>query len=197
MKIDDIGNLWLKCIEGSVFVSGILGEIIVKNDPIKIFDLKILKEIISRNNDFDEVARDRYSRMAITYAHINKPTNTLSSALWFAVIHLTALEMIQILFPSNSVSNTPSPSTSTEFHNINHCDGGYSAASSSADTNCNGRTFSSTSSGSSSHHSAVSSAYWNRQLRSRGGAYKKINREPNIVYSSSRNATNFESELLL
>ncbi|VIO89778.1 Uncharacterized protein BM_BM8761 [Brugia malayi] len=191
MKIDDIGNVWLKCIEGSVFVSGILGEIIVKNDPIKIFDLKILKEIVSRNNDFDEIARDRYSRMAITYAHINKPTNPLSSALWFAVINLTALEMIQILFPSNSVSNTPSPTTSAEHHSINHCDG-YSATS-SADTNCNVRTVSSTSSGSSSHYSAVSSAYWNRQLRSRGGAYKKINREPN-VYSSSRNATNYESE---
>ncbi|VDO46947.1 unnamed protein product [Onchocerca flexuosa] len=70
MKIDDIGNIWLKCTEGSVFVSGILGEIIVKNDPIKIFDLKILKEFILRHNDFDDSARDRFNRMAITYAHV-------------------------------------------------------------------------------------------------------------------------------
>uniref|UniRef100_A0A0R3RKQ0 MH2 domain-containing protein n=1 Tax=Elaeophora elaphi TaxID=1147741 RepID=A0A0R3RKQ0_9BILA len=191
MKIDDVGNVWLKCTEGSVFVTGILGEIIVKNDPIKIFDLKIIKEFVSLHSDFDEAARDRYSRMAITYAHVDKPTDPLSSSLWFAVIHLTALEMIQILLPSNSASNTPSQSASTELHNINHCDG--CSQSSSADTNCNGRTVSSrSSSGSSSHYSGVSSAYWNRQLRSRGGAYKKINREPNIY--SSRNATNPEQE---
>lgn len=36
MKIDDAGNVWLKCIEGSVFVSGILGEMIVQNDPVKV-----------------------------------------------------------------------------------------------------------------------------------------------------------------
>ncbi|KAL3990138.1 MH2 domain family protein [Acanthocheilonema viteae] len=192
MKIDDVGNVWLKCTEGSVFVNGILGEIIVKSDPIKIFDLKILKEFVSRHSDFDEVARDRYSRMAITYAHVDKPTDPLSSALWFAVIHLTALEMIQILFPNNSAPNTPSPSASIELHSMNHGDG-YSQ-SSSADTNCNGRTVSSISSGSSSHYSGISSAnFWNRQLKLRGGAYKKINREPN-VYLSSRNATNPEQE---
>ncbi|EFO15721.2 hypothetical protein LOAG_12788 [Loa loa] len=191
MKIDDVGNIWLKCIEGSVFVTGILGEIIVRNDPIKIFDLKLLKEFVSRHKDFDETVRDRYSRMAITYAHVDKPTDPLSSALWFAIIHLTALEMIQILLPGNSASNTPSPSASTDLHSINHSDG-YSQ-SSSADINCNGRTISSTSSGSSSYYSGITSAYWNRQLRSRGGAYKKINREPNI-HLSSRNTTNPEQE---
>lgn len=36
MKIDDFGNVWLKCTEGSVFVNGILGEMVVKNDPIKV-----------------------------------------------------------------------------------------------------------------------------------------------------------------
>lgn len=36
MKIDDVGNVWLKCTEGSIFVTGILGDIIVKNDPIKV-----------------------------------------------------------------------------------------------------------------------------------------------------------------
>uniref|UniRef100_A0A8R1TQ80 MH2 domain-containing protein n=1 Tax=Onchocerca volvulus TaxID=6282 RepID=A0A8R1TQ80_ONCVO len=198
MKIDDIGNIWLKCTEGSVFVSGILGEITVKNDPIKIFDLKILKEFVLRHNDFDDSARDRYSGMAITYAHIDKPTDPLSSALWFAVIHLTALEMIQILLPSNSASNTPSPSTSTELHSINHCDGYLQSGN--MDTNCNGRVVSSISS-SSSYHSGINSVYWNHEsfilfkdfIKSRGGASKKINRESKI-YLSPRNAINSEQE---
>lgn len=46
MKIDDVGNVWLKCTEGSIFVTGILGEITVKNDPIKVrgeFSHKIIK----------------------------------------------------------------------------------------------------------------------------------------------------------
>ncbi|VDK69430.1 unnamed protein product [Litomosoides sigmodontis] len=192
MKIDDVGNVWLKCTEGSVFVTGILGELIVESDPIKIFDLRILKEFVSRHSDFDHAARDRYSRMAITYVHVDKPADPLSSALWFAVIHLTALEMIQILLPSsNSASNAPSPLASTELHSVNHCDG--RSQSNSADTNCNVRTISSISSGSSSHCSGVSSAYGNRQLRSRGGAYKKINREPN-VYLSSMNTAHSEQQ---
>lgn len=43
MKIDDVGNVWLKCTEGSVFVTGILGEIIVKSDPIKVRGIKFTK----------------------------------------------------------------------------------------------------------------------------------------------------------
>ncbi|MCP9263351.1 Carboxypeptidase D [Dirofilaria immitis] len=186
IKIDDFGNVWFKCTEGNIFVNEMLGEVIVKNDPIKIFDLKILKEFVLRHDDFDDAARDRYSRMAITYAHIDKSTDSLSSALWFAVIHLTALEMIQILFPSHAATNVLSPLINTELHSINHFDG-YSQ-SSSANTNCTGRTVSSISSGS-SYYSGINSEYWNRQSRLRGGAYKKINRESHI-YSSPRNTIN-------
>ncbi|VDO77547.1 unnamed protein product [Onchocerca flexuosa] len=70
--------------------------------------------------------------------------------------------MIQILLPSNSASNTSSPSTSTELHSINHCDGYLQSGN--TNTNCNGRVISSISSGS-SYYSGINSAYWNRQLR--------------------------------
>ncbi|VDK49272.1 unnamed protein product [Gongylonema pulchrum] len=94
---------------------------------------------------------------------IDEPVDPLSSPAWFAVVHLAALEMIQILLPSSSASNTSSSSASGEHRNTNRYDG-Y-AHSSAHDLNCINHTVSSGSSGSSSHYSGSNSAFWIRQPR--------------------------------
>ncbi|VDN02930.1 unnamed protein product [Thelazia callipaeda] len=162
IKIDDSGNVWIKSSENNVITSGILGEQSVQQNPIKIFDLKVFKDMISGQRGFDESARDPYSRLAITYIYVDKPANALSSALWFAVIHLAALEMIQILLPTTSVLQTAPSLANHDFHNVHNCFNAYQQQCNGADMICNARTASSSSSGSSPYYSGAS-FYCNRQ----------------------------------
>uniref|UniRef100_A0A0M3IWF9 MH2 domain-containing protein n=2 Tax=Ascaris lumbricoides TaxID=6252 RepID=A0A0M3IWF9_ASCLU len=114
MKIDDSGGIWVRSIEGSVMTRGMLGDALVCADPIKVFDLKLFRDIASRQNDFDELNKNRLNHLAITYIMIDEADDPLKCPLWFAVVHLIAIEMVQILLSTTSGSETASSSASAD-----------------------------------------------------------------------------------
>ncbi|VDM49442.1 unnamed protein product [Toxocara canis] len=114
MKIDDSGGVWVRSVEGSVMTRGMLGDAIVYAEPVKVFDLKLFKDIVSRQNEYDELSKNRLNHLAITYIMTNESDDPLKCPLWVAVVHLIAIEMVQILLSTTSESETGSSSTNAD-----------------------------------------------------------------------------------
>uniref|UniRef100_A0A915B2E9 MH2 domain-containing protein n=1 Tax=Parascaris univalens TaxID=6257 RepID=A0A915B2E9_PARUN len=185
MKIDDSGGIWIRSVEGSVMARGMLGDALVCADPIKVnklvFDLKLFRDIASRQNDFDELNKNRLNHLAIIYIMIDEVDDPLKCPLWFAVVHLIAIEMVQILLSTTSGSETASSSASADSQI--RCDEISFLTSAALAEKSNA--LSNDSCTSSSHYTTSNSPYSsNRQPR--GGAFKRINRADQFVHPPTR-----------